>query len=156
MVHICEGTANLSWVCRKPQQNGQQPTSFCKCVRMPVHPWWILKLLLRLFFFQATSAEESEGSEVTGGPRTKSTAPTASSAQPKQTNRSKENLPPSDQKTNADSHAVSSCIIPINVTGKLRSHMLGDKYCSIHCCFLTTKSNHDLKHWRQKCHISHN
>ncbi|MEQ2212002.1 hypothetical protein XENOCAPTIV_022796 [Xenoophorus captivus] len=35
----------------------------------------------------------------------------------KQTNWSKENIPPSDQKTNGDSQAVSSCIIPINVTG---------------------------------------
>ncbi|MEQ2171242.1 hypothetical protein GOODEAATRI_008656, partial [Goodea atripinnis] len=39
------------------------------------------------------------------------------SAQDKQTNWSKENIPPSDQKTNGDSQAVSSCIIPINVTG---------------------------------------
>uniref|UniRef100_A0A3Q3X877 Uncharacterized protein n=1 Tax=Mola mola TaxID=94237 RepID=A0A3Q3X877_MOLML len=59
----------------------------------------------------------SEGGEVLGGPRAKTSAPSAPSTQSKQTNWSKENQPPSDQKTNADSHAISSCIIPINVTG---------------------------------------
>ncbi|XP_022605041.1 Nance-Horan syndrome protein-like [Seriola dumerili] len=66
---------------------------------------------------KATSTGEGEGGEVLGGHRAKASAPNASSTQDKQTNWSKENLPPSDQKTTADSHAISSCIIPINVTG---------------------------------------
>nr|XP_046254964.1 Nance-Horan syndrome protein [Scatophagus argus] len=66
---------------------------------------------------KATSTGEGEGGEVVGGHRAKSSAPSAPSSQGKQANWSKENLPPSDQKTNADSHAISSCIIPINVTG---------------------------------------
>ncbi|KAG7234475.1 hypothetical protein INR49_004757 [Caranx melampygus] len=65
---------------------------------------------------KATSTGEGEGGEVVGGHRAKASAPNASSTQDKQTNWSKENLPPSDQKTNADSHTIS-CIIPINVTG---------------------------------------
>lgn len=55
-----------------------------------------------------------------GGHRAKASAPNTSSTQDKQTNWSKENVPPSDQKTTADSHAISSCIIPINVTGKIK------------------------------------
>ncbi|GAA6218832.1 Nance-Horan syndrome protein-like [Lates japonicus] len=66
---------------------------------------------------KATSTGEGEGGEVLGGHRAKASAPNASSTQDKQTNWSKENVPPSDQKTTADSHAISSCIIPINVTG---------------------------------------
>uniref|UniRef100_A0A8P4KKZ4 Nance-Horan syndrome b (congenital cataracts and dental anomalies) n=1 Tax=Dicentrarchus labrax TaxID=13489 RepID=A0A8P4KKZ4_DICLA len=66
---------------------------------------------------KATSTAEGEGGEVLGGHRAKASAPSAPSTQDKQTNWSKENLPPSDQKTTADSHAISSCIIPINVTG---------------------------------------
>uniref|UniRef100_A0A3B5AMI4 NHS actin remodeling regulator n=1 Tax=Stegastes partitus TaxID=144197 RepID=A0A3B5AMI4_9TELE len=65
----------------------------------------------------ATSTGEGEGGEVLGGHRTKASAPGAPSTQDKQTNWSKENVPPSDQKTSGDSHAISSCIIPINVTG---------------------------------------
>uniref|UniRef100_A0A3P8U800 NHS actin remodeling regulator n=1 Tax=Amphiprion percula TaxID=161767 RepID=A0A3P8U800_AMPPE len=65
----------------------------------------------------ATSTGEGEGSEVLGGHRAKASAPGAASTQDKQTNWSKENVPPSDQKTSGDSHAISSCIIPINVTG---------------------------------------
>uniref|UniRef100_A0A3Q3LYP2 Nance-Horan syndrome b (congenital cataracts and dental anomalies) n=1 Tax=Mastacembelus armatus TaxID=205130 RepID=A0A3Q3LYP2_9TELE len=65
----------------------------------------------------ATSTGEGEGGEVPGGHRAKASAPSASSTQDKQMNWSKENHPPSDQKINADSHAISSCIIPINVTG---------------------------------------
>ncbi|XP_008284883.1 nance-Horan syndrome protein [Stegastes partitus] len=66
---------------------------------------------------KATSTGEGEGGEVLGGHRTKASAPGAPSTQDKQTNWSKENVPPSDQKTSGDSHAISSCIIPINVTG---------------------------------------
>ncbi|XP_044209024.1 Nance-Horan syndrome protein isoform X1 [Thunnus albacares] len=66
---------------------------------------------------KATSTGEGDGGEVLGGHRAKASAPNAPSTQDKQTNWSKENLPPSDKKTNADSHAISSCIIPINVTG---------------------------------------
>lgn len=77
-------------------------------------------LLLSVCFFQATSTGEGEGGEVLGGHRAKASAPNAPSTQDKQTNWSKENLPPSDQKTTADSHAISSCIIPINVTGEIK------------------------------------
>ncbi|XP_047436121.1 Nance-Horan syndrome protein isoform X5 [Mugil cephalus] len=66
---------------------------------------------------KSTSTGEGEGGEVLGGHRTKASASSAPSTQDKQTNWSKENAPPSDQKTPGDSHAVSSCIIPINVTG---------------------------------------
>uniref|UniRef100_A0A3Q1IT06 Uncharacterized protein n=1 Tax=Anabas testudineus TaxID=64144 RepID=A0A3Q1IT06_ANATE len=66
---------------------------------------------------KATSTGESEGGEVLVGHRAKVSAPSASSTQDKQTTWSKENLPPSDPKTTGDSHAISSCIIPINVTG---------------------------------------
>eukprot|EP00066_Takifugu_rubripes_P019240 XP_011608506.1 PREDICTED: nance-Horan syndrome protein-like [Takifugu rubripes] len=68
---------------------------------------------------KATSTEEIEVGEVTGGHRAKASAPTpnATSCQAKQTNWSKEKLPPSEKRTNADSNSVSSCIIPINVTG---------------------------------------
>ncbi|XP_035992005.1 Nance-Horan syndrome protein isoform X2 [Fundulus heteroclitus] len=66
---------------------------------------------------KATSTEKSESGEVLGGQTAKALTHSAPSAQDKQTNWSKENIPPSDQKTNADSQAVSSCIIPINVTG---------------------------------------
>ncbi|XP_035803214.2 actin remodeling regulator NHS isoform X5 [Amphiprion ocellaris] len=66
---------------------------------------------------KATSTGEGEGGEVLGGHRAKASAPGAASTQDKQTNWSKENVPPSDQKTSGDSHAISSCIIPINVTG---------------------------------------
>lgn len=77
-------------------------------------------LLLSVCFFQATSTGEGEGGEVLGGHRAKASAPNAPSTQDKQTNWSKENLPPSDQKATADSHAISSCIIPINVTGEIK------------------------------------
>ncbi|KAE8297481.1 Nance-Horan syndrome protein Congenital cataracts and dental anomalies protein [Larimichthys crocea] len=66
---------------------------------------------------KATSTGEGECGEALGGHRAKASAPNAPSTQDKQTNWSKENVPPSDQKTTADSHAISSCIIPINVTG---------------------------------------
>ncbi|KAM6943117.1 actin remodeling regulator NHS isoform 6-T6 [Xenentodon cancila] len=66
---------------------------------------------------KATSTGDGEGSEVLGSHRAKATAPSAPSTQDKQTNWSKENIPPSDQKTPSDSQAISSCIIPINVTG---------------------------------------
>ncbi|XP_049416181.1 Nance-Horan syndrome protein isoform X2 [Epinephelus fuscoguttatus] len=66
---------------------------------------------------KATSTGEGEGGEVVGGHRAKASAPNVPSTQDKQTNWSKENHPPSDQKSTADSHSISSCIIPINVTG---------------------------------------
>nr|XP_015808980.2 actin remodeling regulator NHS isoform X2 [Nothobranchius furzeri] len=65
---------------------------------------------------KATSTEEEESAEVLGAQKAKDSVRTAPSTQDKQTNWSKENIPPSDQ-TSGDSHAVSSCIIPINVTG---------------------------------------
>uniref|UniRef100_A0A3B3Z645 Nance-Horan syndrome b (congenital cataracts and dental anomalies) n=1 Tax=Poecilia mexicana TaxID=48701 RepID=A0A3B3Z645_9TELE len=61
--------------------------------------------------------KKSESSEVIAGQTAKAINHSAPSAQDKQANWSKENVPPSDQKTNGDSQAVSSCIIPINVTG---------------------------------------
>ncbi|XP_035485073.2 Nance-Horan syndrome protein [Scophthalmus maximus] len=63
---------------------------------------------------KATSTGEDEGVEVLGGHRSKPSAP---STQDKKTNWSKEKLSSSDQKITADSHSISSCIIPINVTG---------------------------------------
>ncbi|KAM3625498.1 uncharacterized protein V6R79_012998 [Siganus canaliculatus] len=66
---------------------------------------------------KTASTGDSEGGEVLGGHRAKNSAPSAPSTQDKQTNWSKENVPPSDPKANADSRAISSCIIPINVTG---------------------------------------
>lgn len=71
-------------------------------------------------FLQATSTGEGEGGEVLGSNRAQASAPSAPSTQDKQTNWSKENVPPSDHKSSGDSHAISSCIIPINVTGKLK------------------------------------
>uniref|UniRef100_A0A668S5X7 Nance-Horan syndrome b (congenital cataracts and dental anomalies) n=1 Tax=Oreochromis aureus TaxID=47969 RepID=A0A668S5X7_OREAU len=65
----------------------------------------------------ATSTGEGEGSEVLGSNRAQASAPSAPSTQDKQTNWSKENVPPSDHKSSGDSHPISSCIIPINVTG---------------------------------------
>jgi len=70
--------------------------------------------------FQAASTGEDESGEVLGGHRAKASAPSTPLTQDKQTNWSKENIPPSDQKKTGDSHAISSCIIPINVTGKLK------------------------------------
>ncbi|XP_029904467.1 Nance-Horan syndrome protein [Myripristis murdjan] len=66
---------------------------------------------------KATSTGEGEGGEVLGGHRAKAPAPNAPSTTDKQTNWSKERVPASDQRATADSHAISSCIIPINVTG---------------------------------------
>ncbi|MED6237974.1 hypothetical protein ATANTOWER_002485 [Ataeniobius toweri] len=64
-----------------------------------------------------TLTDKSESDEVIEGQTAKALTHSGPSAQDKQTNWSKENIPPSDQKTNGDSQAVSSCIIPINVTG---------------------------------------
>lgn len=72
--------------------------------------------LTALGFIQATSAEDEAG-EASDCHRAKASAPTASSTKEKQANWSKENLSPSDQKQTADAHSISSCIIPINVTG---------------------------------------
>ncbi|XP_072236954.1 actin remodeling regulator NHS [Leuresthes tenuis] len=66
---------------------------------------------------KAASTGEDESGEVLGGHRAKASAPSTPLTQDKQTNWSKENIPPSDQKKTGDSHAISSCIIPINVTG---------------------------------------
>ncbi|XP_034050517.1 Nance-Horan syndrome protein isoform X2 [Thalassophryne amazonica] len=66
---------------------------------------------------KATSTVEGEGSDSLGAHRPKVSVPNPPSNQEKQTNWSKENVPPSDQKTTDDSNSTSSCIIPINVTG---------------------------------------
>ncbi|RVE74334.1 hypothetical protein OJAV_G00021020 [Oryzias javanicus] len=66
---------------------------------------------------KATSAGEEECDEVLEGHRAKAPASSDCNHQEKQSSWSKENIPPSDQKTSVDSNAVSSCIIPINVTG---------------------------------------
>uniref|UniRef100_A0A3P8UCU5 NHS actin remodeling regulator n=1 Tax=Amphiprion percula TaxID=161767 RepID=A0A3P8UCU5_AMPPE len=94
----------------------QQRSRLARAVRM-TRPTLYTTLLMPAGFLQATSTGEGEGSEVLGGHRAKASAPGAASTQDKQTNWSKENVPPSDQKTSGDSHAISSCIIPINVTG---------------------------------------
>lgn len=70
-------------------------------------------------FLQGTSTEDGEMPEVLGGQNAKDSVRSAPPTQDKQTNWSKENIPPSDQISD-DSNAVSSCIIPINVTGKLQ------------------------------------
>lgn len=84
-------------------------------------------LLLVETFFQATSTGENDVAEVLGGHRAKASVPNASSTHDKQT-WSKENHPPSDQKTTADSQAISSCIIPINVTGKTKEKSKSAKF----------------------------
>lgn len=89
----------------------------CRSVSVPAICIMLLPLVC---FLQATSTGESEGGEVLGGHRAKASATSASLTQDKQTTWSKENLPPSDPKATADSHAISSCIIPINVTGMLK------------------------------------
>ncbi|XP_061608560.1 actin remodeling regulator NHS isoform X2 [Phyllopteryx taeniolatus] len=68
---------------------------------------------------KATSTGEGDDEEVLTGYKTKTSAPAAVPSTPdKETKRSKENVSHSDQKTTFDeSRAVSSCIIPINVTG---------------------------------------
>ncbi|CAF99819.1 unnamed protein product, partial [Tetraodon nigroviridis] len=83
---------------------------------------------------KATSTEESEVVEVTGGHRAKASAPapSASSSQTKQTNWSKEKLPPSEKRTNVDSNSVSSCIIPINVTDSDESPVARERTVIIH------------------------
>nr|XP_020462505.1 Nance-Horan syndrome protein-like isoform X2 [Monopterus albus] len=84
---------------------------------------------------KATSTGEGEGGEVLGGHRANASAPNASSTQDQQKNWSKENLPPSNEKTTADSHAISSCIIPINVTG------VGfDREASVRCSLVHSQS----------------
>ncbi|KAM3838451.1 actin remodeling regulator NHS-like, partial [Diretmus argenteus] len=60
---------------------------------------------------KATSPGEGEGGEPLGGHRAKPSPSTAPSTLDKQT------TPASNQRTPADPHAISSCIIPINVTG---------------------------------------
>ncbi|XP_056268974.1 actin remodeling regulator NHS [Pseudoliparis swirei] len=66
---------------------------------------------------KTVSTGEGECGEVLGGHRAKASAPITPSTQDKQTNWSKEKLSPSNQKSTGDSHSISSCVIPINVTG---------------------------------------
>uniref|UniRef100_A0A673AP63 Nance-Horan syndrome b (congenital cataracts and dental anomalies) n=1 Tax=Sphaeramia orbicularis TaxID=375764 RepID=A0A673AP63_9TELE len=66
---------------------------------------------------QATSTGDSDGGEVLGGHKAKASATNAPATQDKQTNWSKENQPAGDQKSTGDPNSISSCIIPINVTG---------------------------------------
>uniref|UniRef100_A0A3Q2ZAU0 NHS actin remodeling regulator n=1 Tax=Hippocampus comes TaxID=109280 RepID=A0A3Q2ZAU0_HIPCM len=66
----------------------------------------------------ATSTGEGDDDEVLTGHKTKTSAPAVPATPDKETKWSKENVSHSDQKTTSDdSLAVSSCIIPINVTG---------------------------------------
>ncbi|XP_049573210.1 actin remodeling regulator NHS isoform X2 [Syngnathus scovelli] len=67
---------------------------------------------------KATSTGEGDEDEVLTGHKTKTSAHAVPSTQDKETKWSKENVSHSDQKTTSDdTRAVSSCIIPINVTG---------------------------------------
>ncbi|XP_019742313.1 Nance-Horan syndrome protein [Hippocampus comes] len=67
---------------------------------------------------KATSTGEGDDDEVLTGHKTKTSAPAVPATPDKETKWSKENVSHSDQKTTSDdSLAVSSCIIPINVTG---------------------------------------
>ncbi|XP_029978863.1 Nance-Horan syndrome protein-like isoform X2 [Sphaeramia orbicularis] len=66
---------------------------------------------------KATSTGDSDGGEVLGGHKAKASATNAPATQDKQTNWSKENQPAGDQKSTGDPNSISSCIIPINVTG---------------------------------------
>ncbi|KAF7656048.1 hypothetical protein LDENG_00046840 [Lucifuga dentata] len=84
---------------------------------------------------KATSTGEGEVGEVLGSLRAKASVSNAPSTLDKQTNQSKENTPASDQKITADSHAISSCIIPINVTG------VGfDREASVRCSLVHSQS----------------
>ncbi|MEQ2286899.1 hypothetical protein AMECASPLE_007126 [Ameca splendens] len=78
-----------------------------------------------------TLTDKSESDEVTEGQTAKALTHSGPSAQDKQTNWSKENIPPSDQKTNGDSQAVSSCIIPINVTAGVGFDREASARCSL-------------------------
>ncbi|XP_051918969.1 actin remodeling regulator NHS isoform X2 [Hippocampus zosterae] len=67
---------------------------------------------------KATSTGEGDDDEVLTGHKTKTLAPAVPATPDNETKWSKENVSHSDQKTTSDdSRAVSSCIIPINVTG---------------------------------------
>uniref|UniRef100_A0A096LX18 NHS actin remodeling regulator n=1 Tax=Poecilia formosa TaxID=48698 RepID=A0A096LX18_POEFO len=87
---------------------------------------------------KVTSIEKSESSEVIAGQTAKAINHSAPSAQDKQANWSKENVPPSDQKTNGDSQAVSSCIIPINVT--VKAGVGFDREASARCSLVHSQS----------------
>uniref|UniRef100_A0A8C2WBB3 NHS actin remodeling regulator n=1 Tax=Cyclopterus lumpus TaxID=8103 RepID=A0A8C2WBB3_CYCLU len=80
-------------------------------------PYMYIMWLPSVCSLQTVSTGEGECGEVLGGHRAKASAPITPSTQDKQTNWSKEKLPPSNQKSTGDSHSISSCIIPINVTG---------------------------------------
>ncbi|XP_074475561.1 actin remodeling regulator NHS isoform X7 [Sebastes fasciatus] len=81
---------------------------------------------------KTVSTGEGECGEVQGGHRAKAGAPKAPSTQDKQTNWSKENLSPSDQKSTADSNSISSCIIPINVTDSDESPVARERTVIVH------------------------
>ncbi|KAK7912936.1 hypothetical protein WMY93_013147 [Mugilogobius chulae] len=66
---------------------------------------------------KSTSSGESEAVEITTGQKAKGPAPAAPVMQDKQTNWTRENHTSPDPKSTADSNSISSCIIPINVTG---------------------------------------
>ncbi|KAK5609351.1 hypothetical protein CRENBAI_011330 [Crenichthys baileyi] len=78
-----------------------------------------------------TLTDKSESDEVIEGQTAKVSIHSGPSAQDKQTNWSKENIPPTDQKTNGDSQAVSSCIIPINVTAGVGFDREASARCSL-------------------------
>uniref|UniRef100_A0A3B4AIS3 Uncharacterized protein n=1 Tax=Periophthalmus magnuspinnatus TaxID=409849 RepID=A0A3B4AIS3_9GOBI len=66
---------------------------------------------------KSTSTAESEVVEVTGGQKAKAPPPPAPVMQDKQTNWTRESHTSPDPKSTADPNSISSCIIPINVTG---------------------------------------
>uniref|UniRef100_A0A8C6WYV7 Nance-Horan syndrome b (congenital cataracts and dental anomalies) n=1 Tax=Neogobius melanostomus TaxID=47308 RepID=A0A8C6WYV7_9GOBI len=79
---------------------------------------YILILCYIQFFFwcpQSTSTGENEIAEVTGGQKAKAPAPPAPVIQDKQTARTRERHTSPDP--NSEPSSISSCIIPINVTG---------------------------------------
>ncbi|XP_017295403.1 Nance-Horan syndrome protein isoform X3 [Kryptolebias marmoratus] len=89
---------------------------------------------------KAASSEEGESAEMLGGQKAKDSVRSAPPTQDKQTNWSKENIPPSDQISD-DSNAVSSCIIPINVTGSVVNAGVGfDREASARCSLVHSQS----------------
>ncbi|XP_055010967.1 actin remodeling regulator NHS [Boleophthalmus pectinirostris] len=66
---------------------------------------------------KSTSTGESEVVEVTGGQKAKAPPPPAPVMQDKQTNWTRESHTSPDPKSTSDPNSISSCIIPINVTG---------------------------------------
>lgn len=81
----------------------------------------LILLVVVDFHLKATSTGEGDDDEVLTGHKTKTSAPAVPATPDKETKWSKENVSHSDQKTTSDdSLALSSCIIPINVTGKIQ------------------------------------